>query len=363
MLKPLLIPALLSALLLSACSEHPPEINKSISPVKAQVHSVTHGDIREDYATTGTLIADDRIDIASRIMGFIRKVNVHEGSHIKKGQLLLTIDPTEIQAQLAEAEARLAQGKAQFDEASIDRDRYQSLYAEGVISVDLYRKTKLALQLAKGEKEAAEATLERIKVQKQYASIRSPVSGVVVARHKQAGDIATPGAPLLTVENPDNMVIRTFVKEQHIQHIRIGDTAEVIIDAANLKSSGVITKIVPSADPGTHSYLVKIALLDHTRARTGMFARIHFKMGNTRGILIPARAIVSRADINGVYIVDDNNIAHYRMIRIGRQLNNGAEILAGLKAGDKIISSNLHNIHSGDLITATVSAAEKENSK
>jgi len=350
MMKAMLFPVLLSTLMLNACSDQTPVTTSATTPVTAQTLTITHGDIREDYATTGTLIADDRIDIASRIMGFIRKVNVHEGSRIEKGQLLLTIDPTEIQAQLAEAEARLSQSKAQLAESRIDQQRYQSLYKDKMISVERFRKAELALQLATGEQQAAEATLERIKVQMQYASIRSPVSGVVVARHKQAGDIATPGAALLTVENPSNVVIRTFVKEQHIQHIRIGDHAEIIIDAAGLKSDGIITKIVPSADPGTHSYLVKIALPQPGKARTGMFARIHFKMGHSRGILIPDSAIISRADLNGVYILDNNNIAHYRMVRIGRRLNNGVEILTGIKAGDRIVTSNLQQIHSGDFI-------------
>ena len=184
----------------------------------------------------------------------------------------------------------------------------------------------------------------------QYASIHSPVSGVVVARHKQAGDIATPGTPLLTVENPDNVVVRTFVKEEHIQKIQINDQAEVSIEAAGLNTTGIITQIVPSADPGTHSYLVKIALQQHGKARTGMFARINFTMGHSRGLLIPTSAVINRADLTGVYIVDSNNIAHYRMVRLGRQFNNGVEILTGIKAGDRIVSSNPNRIHSGDLI-------------
>jgi RND family efflux transporter MFP subunit len=350
MTKTLLIPVLFPVFLLAACGDRPPETAVVSTPVTAPVLTVAHGDIREDYATTGTLIADDRIEIASRIIGLIRQVNVHEGSQVKKGQLLLSIDPTEIQAQMDEAQARLAQSQAQLDEAQVDIKRYQSLYADKVISVDRFRKAELALQLATGEKQAAEATLERIQVQMQYASIRSPVNGVVVARHKQAGDIATPGAPILTIENPDNVVVRTFIKEQHIQHIRLGDTTRITIDAAGLESEGIITQIVPSADPGTHSYMVKIALQERGKARTGMFVRIDFKMGHTRGILIPTSSVISRADLNGVYIIDSNNIAHYRMVRIGRRFNNSVEILTGLQAGDRIVSNNPQRIHSGDRI-------------
>jgi len=343
---------MIPALLVAACGERPPQSTGVSATLTAQVLEVKSGDIREDYSTTGTLIADDRIDIAARIIGLIRKVNVQEGSKVKKDQLLITIDPTEMQAQQAESEARLAQSKARLAEAEADLKRYQALYKEKVISVDRFRKAELALQLAEGENRAARAALERIQVQMQYASIRSPVSGVVVARHKQAGDIATPGTPLLTIENPDNVVVRTFVKEQHIQHINIGDSTEVEIEAAGTKSKGIITKIVPSADPGTHSYLVKIALTEKGAARTGMFARVNFKIGHSTGILIPTSAVISRADLNGVYIIGSDNVAHYRLVRLGRQFNNRVEILTGLNDGDRIVSNEPQRIHSGDRIIA-----------
>jgi len=348
--KVIVLPVLAAWMLLTACDEHTPTVQTTSTVVTANVMTIAEEAIQEDYATTGTLIADDRIDIASRIMGFIRSVEVHEGSKVKQGQLLLSIDPTEIQAQLAEAEARVTQSQAQLAEAQADLQRYQALYDQKMVSVDRFRKAELALNLAKGEERAAQAALNRVKVQMQYANIHSPVSGVVVARHKQTGDIATPGAPLLTIENPENVVVRTFIKEQQIQHIRIGDQASVTIEAAGLTTTGTITQIVPSADPGTHSYLVKITLAEHGQARTGMFARVNFDMGHTSGILIPSSAIISRADLNGVYIVDQDNIAHYRLVRLGRHFNTGVEILTGIKPGERIIVDHPATVRSGDHI-------------
>jgi len=345
------------ALLLAACDQPPPQPVTTASTVKAKVMTIVSGAIREDYETTGSLIADDRVDIASRIMGFIRTVNVHEGSKVNEGQLLLTIDPTEIQAQLAEAEARVTQSRAQRLEAESDLNRYKTLFAEKMISADRYHKAELAFNLAQGETKASEATLDRIKVQMQYASIRSPVSGIIVARHKQAGDIATPGAALLTIENPDNVVVRTFVKEELIQHINIGDIVKVIIDAAGISNTGTVTQIVPSAELNTHSYLVKISLNSQSDARAGMFARILFDMGHSEGLVIPKSSVINRADLNGVYIVDTNNIAHYRLIRLGRQLNTDVEILSGIKAGNRIITEKPELIRSGDHIQPIQSPA------
>ncbi|MFQ5487688.1 MAG: efflux RND transporter periplasmic adaptor subunit, partial [Gammaproteobacteria bacterium] len=297
--------------------------------------------------------ADDRVEIASRLIGFIRDLRVREGSKVKKGQLLLTIDPTEIEAQLSEAQARLAQAKARVNEIEADFKRYKRLFEQHLIPASQYQKSELALQVAREDLRVAQANLHRVEVQFQYAKIRSPVDGVVVEKLKQAGDIATPGAPILTIENPDNIVLRTFIREDHVRSIQVGDRLTITVDAAQLRTIGTVTQVVPAGDPATHSYLVKATLEDARSVRIGMFARAEFLIGSKWGILVPAEAIVSRADLPGIYIVDEDGVAHFRMLRTGRRLDGQVEILAGLKGGERIVLRAEAPVHSGDrIITA-----------
>jgi len=338
-------------LLLSGCSKEPNQASAPISPpVGAQVMTIAPQEITETYNTSGTVIADDRVEIASRLMGYIRDLKVREGNLVKKGELLLTIDPTEIEAHLAEARARSAQAKARADEAELDFKRFKTLYERRLISASQFQKADVELQVAREEMRVSQANEKRIQVQLQYAEIKSPVDGVVVRKFKQAGDITTPGAPILTIDNPDNIVLKTFIKEDHIKQVQVGDRISVTVDAAGLKTSATISQVVSSGDPRTHSYLVKATLDETTGVRIGMFARAEFSIGYKWGILIPKAAIVYRADMPAVYIVDENNVAHFRMVRIGRHIKGEEEILAGLRGNERIVLSSDLPVFTGTAI-------------
>lgn len=341
--------------LLSGCTEKTDTTgtNQASPPVASRVITIRPLEIAETYNTSGTLIADDRVEIASRLMGYIRDLKVREGSTVKKGDLLLTIDPTEIEARLAEARARGAQARARAEQAELDYQRFKTLYEKRLIPLSQYQEAEVALQVSREELRVAQANEKRIRVQLQYAEIKSPVDGVVVKKFKQAGDITTPGAPILTIDNPDNIVLETFIKEDHIKEVQVGDRIAVTVDAASLRTSATITQVVSSGDPRTHSYLVKAALDSTSGVRIGMFARAEFSIGYKWGILIPEEAIVTRADIPGVYVVDENAIAHFRMLRLGRHIGGQYEVLAGLRGGERIVLSSEAPVRTGTRIIAT----------
>lgn len=338
-MKPIPLYALitLAAALLAGCAQDSGTTAPALTTIKAELITVAPEQIDETYTTTGTLVADDRVEIASRLMGYIREIKVREGNTVQQGQLLLTIDPTEIEAQRAEAEARVSQARARSEEARADYERYKTLYEQKLVAANLYTKAELENQVAQEELRAALATLDRVKVQMQYAEIRSPVAGVVVERHRRAGDIASPGAPLLTIENPSNIVLETYIREDQLRHVQPGDEVEVSVDAVDLRTVGVITQVVPSGDPATHSYLVKATLRELNGARSGMFARSAFRTGTKWTVLVPDAALVARADLPGVYLVDQDGIAHFRMVRSGRRLDGRTEIIAGLGGGERVV--------------------------
>jgi RND family efflux transporter MFP subunit len=349
---------MLSLLGLNACT---PERDAAAPPaeaaVQAELHVVAPEQISETYTTTGTLVADDRVEIASRLMGYIRDIKVREGSTVKAGQLLLTIDPTEIEAQRAEAEARVSQARARSTEAKSDLERYKTLFEQKLVAANTYTKSELDNQVAQEELHAALATLDRVKVQMQYAEIRSPVSGVVVEKLRRAGDLANPGAVILTVENPSNIVLETYIREDQLRHVQPGDEVTVAVDAVGLRTTGVVTQVVPSGDPATHSYLVKATLRELNGARSGMFARSEFATGTKWTVLVPDAALVKRADLPGVYIVDRDGIARFRMVRSGRHIDGRTEIIAGLAGGERIVVSADAPVRTGDRVTEKPAAS------
>ncbi|KAF0191694.1 MAG: RND family efflux transporter MFP subunit [Gammaproteobacteria bacterium] len=324
--------------------------------VTADVINVIAQAIPETYTTAGTLVANGRVDIASRLLGEIRNLAVREGQAVTTGQRLLTIDATEITNRLNEVQARLSEARAQSEEARADLERHQKLLAQKAISERAVEQARLRYDVTRESVHAADAATSQIRAQLEYTDIRSPVTGVVVTKHKQNGDMATPGAPILTIEDPSNIEVETFIKESYVNQINPGDKVQVSIDALRKQGSGTVTRVVRSGETGTYRYLVKVVLSDVSDLRAGMFARVEFPVGEKTGIAIPNSAIIERSDIPGVYLVDENAIAHFRMVRTGRHWQDQTEIVAGLSANDRIAITNTATLRTGDRIEAAIPA-------
>jgi membrane fusion protein, multidrug efflux system len=321
--------------------------------IPATVMTIAADVMPEVYVTTGTISSENRVDIASRVMGFIRSIKVHEGQSVKKGELLVRIDSDDIRAHLREAEAALAQAQARAAEAQADFERFSALHAQQAVTEREYQQIALKNQIAQKGLHAAQAGLAQARAQIQYAEITAPISGVVVAKHKDSGDMANPGEPILSIEDPTEIILRTYVKEQQVNRIHVGDTVMVSVEALNQNIEGHITQIVPSGDPTTHSYLVKAALGQVPGLKVGMFANVQFTTGQTQGIIIPSSAIVMRSDIPGVYMVETDNSVHFRMIRTGRVWGDKIEVLSGLSAGERIVVSSTTPLRTGEHIAPT----------
>jgi len=341
---------------LAACSgNHQGQQTSVQATVPATVMTIATDTIPELYLTSGTVVAENKVDVASRVMGYIRSIKVREGQSVKKGELLVHIDAADVRAHLNEAEAGLAQAKARAEEAKIDYDRFSALRAQQAVTEREYQQVALKYQIAEKGLHAAQAGLAQARAQVQYVDITAPISGVVVAKRKDDGDMANPGEPILTIEDPAHLELRTYVKEQQINHIRLGDVVMADVQALGTTIEGHVTQIVPSGDATTHSYLVKATLAATPGLKSGMFASVRFAVGKTRGIMIPHTAIVSSSDIPGVYMVSADNSVHFRMIRTGREWDGNIEVLSGLTPGERIVVSSNVPLHSGVHIVPTQS--------
>ncbi len=336
-------------LALQACSDeggHPVQ-NTALS--QASVMTLKAVDVDVHYVTSGTVTSDHRVSISSRISGYIRKLPVREGDHVKKGQVLVRVDPVNARQGLIQAEADLANADA-------DLKRYESLYRDHAASKQQLDRVRLRYKITRSQVAQARNHLG-------YAEVRSPVNGVVVEKRMSKGDLASPGAPILMIEDPVGLLVKTYVSEQFISILHEGDAEPVWIPALNKTIEGHIRQIVKAADPLSHQFLVKLALASDSGVYPGMFAEVHFSVGKRMTIAVPTAALVNRSGLVGIYVLDAQGIAHYRQLRIGNHLRfDGGkpghplrldvEVLAGLKAGDVIAWRSDGGLRSGDRVKA-----------
>jgi RND family efflux transporter MFP subunit len=317
--------------------------------VAAKVLTVEQTQLSLRAELPGMVVSEDQVQVASRLMGYIREIKVEEGQAVKAGQLLFVVDPSDIQGQMGQAHAGLAQAEAALADAKLDYERFGALFKDEAIPKQQWDKVRLQYQVAQQQVAAARAGLGLASNQMRYASVVAPINGVVTQKMANAGDLAAPGRPVLVIEGMKKLQVRTNVSSDVYARIKAGEKVAIVTDgdAAQAPVEGVIAQIVPAADPVSHTHLVKIDLPAGSSLTSGNFVRVGFAVGSRQGIRVPATALAERAGITGVFVVDAQGIARYRMVRTGAVEQNRVEIQSGLNAGDQVVVSNVEQLENG----------------
>jgi RND family efflux transporter MFP subunit len=364
MMKPysLLLPVPL--LLLASCGSEPaPRAEQSqAAPVPVQVAAVSTVDWHASYEATGTVRARTTATISSKVMGYVQQVSAQVGDHVAEGQPLITLDPRDLDAAQRQAEAgrasvesgipelenAVAAAKANLDLAQSTFKRMEELAAKKSISSQEFdeasarlkaaqanyemarsRRTQLNSRMAQAEQEIRTAGIMR-----DYAKLSAPFSGVVISRTVEPGNLAAPGAPLLTIERDGLYRLEASVDESKLASVRVGEAVEAVIE--DRKVSARVSEIVPSVDAASRTYTVKLDLPAMPQLRTGMFGRAIFPLGVQPVVVAPLAALISNGQLESVYVVE-NGVAHTRLVSTGRRSGDMVEILSGLNAGEKVV--------------------------
>ena len=331
---------------------------ESASPViqSAQARVVTSQkqQVSQNLRSTGTLHARETAILSAQVMGRIQQVLVSAGESVRAGQTLVVLDDAALRASANQAQAavRAAQGQqaaAQTDAniAASTLGRYQQLQAEKSVSPqemdEVARRAEAAsarLDAVRAQTEAARDQANGAAAMLSYTRLRAPFSGVVTARMADPGTMASPGMPLLQVDQAGSLQLQTTVDESAISAIHKGMKVQVTIDGAGPTAlTGTIAEINAAADFASHSFLVKIDLPSSSLLRSGMFATAEFPNGVRQAILIPRSAVVSRGSLQCAYVLDGRGIAQLRSITFGAAQGNLVEVLSGISAGEKLVDA------------------------
>jgi len=218
--------------------------------------------------------------------------------------------------------------------------------------VEQARARLLSLEARKKQMEAriaqARAEADGARVALGYATVVAPFRGRIVEKKTDVGDMAAPGRPLIVVEDLGRHRLDANVGETGISSVRQGQTVSVQIDALGEKNlSGKVAEILPAADPASRTFTVKIDLPALPGLRSGLYGKVSISRGQKEILLVPASAILTRGQIQGVFVVDNQNTAHLRLVRTGASYGNRIEILSGLADGERILTSEVSKAADG----------------
>jgi multidrug efflux pump subunit AcrA (membrane-fusion protein) len=318
------------------------------------------------YEAVGTVHSATTSILSSKLLGTVKEIRIQEGDQVKQGDTLVVIDKRQVTAQLRQAQAALGEARraeaatvsardaavagAQLARATYER--YLNLIKEDSASRQEFdevearhrqaqaslKQAEQMLAAARYRVQQAEAAVSAAGVTSDDAAILAPYDGIVTAKMSEVGDLATPGTPFLTLESTEGYQVDAVMPETYFSAVRLKQTVMIHIPAlGDPLLEGSVETIVPAADQRSRSFLVKIALPVDKAIRSGMFARVIVKTGEEQMMLIPASAVVLQGQLTGIFIVDDNQIARFRLIRTGRRLADAVEIITGLEEGQGFV--------------------------
>ena len=340
--------ALTLVIISSSCSSKKEEKTiSSDSAIFVQVATPSANNLNE-LNFSGQIEASQTVNISTRIMGFITAINVKVGDHVNKGQLLVSISNDDIKAKRAQTDAMIAEAEAAFNNAKKDQDRFNNLYKQQSASAKELDNINLQYNSAKSRLEAAKQMRNEVSAMMSYAQLTAPFSGIVSQKMMDAGSMASPGMPILTIEQAGVLQVSASVPENSIQQIHLGSNAIIQIQSADKTFQSTVNQINPSSQFTGGQFIVKMKIPEAAQKGlyAGMYATISIplknaiaKTTNVDAILVPLSAIENKNQLTGLYTVSNNNHALLRWVRLGKTYGDKVEVLSGLEKNENFILS------------------------
>ena len=357
-----LLPLLLSAGCNSSKKEELTATAEQPAAAKGvQLETVKAESRAETIEVPGTVKARTTAAVAARIAGTVKQLRVREGDRVRRGDLLAVLDAQENLANAAVAKAAIDEALRGTEEAISRKKlvdstfgRYQNLFNEQAISRQEFDTQISAKEVAEQGVARAEARLKQAKEASKsagavagYTRITAPISGVVISKQIDLGASVFPGQPLLTIEDESSYQLELSVPESTITKITRGSEVQVTLDALKLDFNSKINEIVPATDPSSRTFIAKIALAQKG-LKSGMFGRGNINLGTKeKGILLPKQALQERGALISVWVVDKDNQARMRLVKIGKVVGDKVEILSGISEGERVVVAGTAGVSEG----------------
>jgi RND family efflux transporter MFP subunit len=284
----------------------------------------------------GTVKSTHESAVASKLLARVVEVNVKAGQAVNQGDVLVRLDDADLQARLKQVSAAETTARARKDQAVADFSRSESLIAKKAISQAAYDQALAATKAATSELERAEQAVREATVMLDYATIRAPLSGIIVDKRLEPGDTVTPGQILLTLYDPTRMQLVASVRESLAQRLKVGETVAARLESLDKDCQATVSEIVPEAAAASRSFTVKVTGPCPPGVYSGMFGRLIIPLAEEEIVVVPATAVRRIGQLTMVDVVRDGE-TQPRSIQVGRHIGTDLEVLSGLRPREKVV--------------------------
>jgi len=306
------------------------------SDANAPSAQVTAKTVPMEMQVVGSIESRVPVELSSNVSARVRAVHVRAGQHITAGEILIEMDSTDLDAGVAQARAGVAAAQAEVAKSAADWRRYSALYSRGSATAQERDAAEAAYRSARAHAQQAGAAVAAGKSALAYATVRSPVDGVVVDRMTEPGDMAMPGKPLLRVYDTRAIRAAIAVPENLLKSIGPGSPVRINVNAVHHEFAATITEIIPAADPATRSVTMRVDLPAGAGLQPGMFVSASFDVGQETVLTIPRAAVQTVGQLSIVRVTTQGSV-ELRQVALGREINQQVEVLAGLNSGETVL--------------------------
>ncbi|MDB5854354.1 MAG: efflux transporter periplasmic adaptor subunit [Herminiimonas sp.] len=340
---------LIAAMALAACSRPVPVV-QDVRPVRAMVLTPANVDVVAEFP--GEIRPRYESRLGFRIGGKIVARKVDVGSTVRRGQVLMQLDPVDQQLLQAQGKANLAAAESNLALAKSDLARYQNLKQKNFVSPAVLETKEAAFKAAAANEEQARAAWRNQSNQAGYATLVSDADGVVTAIDAEAGQVVTAGTPVIRVARTDEKEIVISIPEDRVNSLRQPPALRVRLWAnPGQVMTGKLRELSPVADPATRTYTARISLPDAPpTVQLGMSGSVDFVGSSGRPMLrVPLSALLQEKGATAVWVVENGAV---RLVPVQLESASGNDIVvgAGLKGGETVVTAGVHLLKPGQKV-------------
>ena len=352
-------PALAAVLLLAflGCSKAPPPTTTAVTqgqPPQVTVTTVEQKPLERTVEVVGSLFAEERVKISNEVPGVVARVDADLGDIVDAGQVLMQLDPKELNLQVGIAKAGLAQAEARLVKARASAARARKLYPEEAISQERLDAVEAELGIAEADAEAARRQVALADKRSSDATIRAPFRAAVQERLVSLGQHVPPFSPLFELVAIGKLKFRGDVPERFATAIHTGLPLSLIVESRQgAPVTASITRVASALDASTRSLRFESEFADPGGSLApGSFARARIRLTPTPAILAPREAVIQFAGVDRAFVFDGGKV-QTRTLQLGEQFGDQVEVLTGLAPGDLVVTAGQDRLEDGLAVAVT----------
>ncbi|HMA97023.1 MAG TPA: efflux RND transporter periplasmic adaptor subunit, partial [Polyangiaceae bacterium] len=296
----------------------------------------------------------EQVEVGSKVLGYLDAVLVDRGDHVKRGQPVALVRPSDLPGQVAAARGSIAQIEANAALAKMNYARAQKLKPAGVMSDQELEQSAAAVASTEAAEAAARAQLQALAARLGETQITSPIDGFVANRRLDPGALVGPtstGGAIATIMRVDRLRAFVNVNERFAMSIRVGMPARIELDAAEgFEIKGEVVRLSPAIDPNTRTMEAEVQVANPDgRLRPGLYGRAFIEIARRKGAtVVPVSAVQINARGQSVFVVEGDQVAQ-RAVTIGTEVDRGRalEVTSGLNTSDQVVIAGADGLSNG----------------